>query len=137
MFTNLPKVLIKEDSDKQLWFYPLTENQAITLKADMSNTPSTQYGVNYLTSKYGIDPRTILMYGDVKLTENTAKNLLDFDFIEDKLNNIKAHNYKCFCSGDLHLKTIVVHKTAMSSWYCMLTKLCNPKFGLIITIKKS
>jgi len=136
MFTKLPKVLLKEDTERTIWFYPLTENLALTLKADMNNTPSTSYGVNFLTSKYGIDPRTILMYGDVKLAENTAKVLIDFDFIEDKLNNIKTTSFKCFCSGDLHLKTIIVHKTAISSWSCMLVKLCNPKFGVIIAIKK-
>lgn len=136
MFTNAPKILLKEEGNKQYWFYPLREDQYINLKRDITSTPKTPYGVNILREKYGIDPTTIAMYGDVKLDETTAKNIIDSDFVEDKLHKIKTYSYKCFCCGDLILNTIIIHRTAVDSWKCMLTKMCDPKFGAIVIINK-
>lgn len=137
MFTKLAKVLLKEEGNKQYWFYPLREDQCINLKRDISSTPKTAYGINILREKYGIDPTIIAMYGDVKLDENTAKTLIDSTFVEDKLKRIKTYSYKCFCCGDLTLNTIVVHRTAVDAWKCMLTKMCDPKFGAIVILNKA
>ena len=136
MFTKCVKILLKEEGNKQYWFYPLRKDQCINLKRDMNSTPKTAYGINILREKYGIDPITISMYGDVKLDENIAKTLVASDFVTDTLNKIKTYSYKCFCSGDLILDTIVTHRTAVDSWKCMLTKLADPKFGVIVITNK-
>ena len=136
MFTKLPRILLKEEDNKQYWFYTLREDQAIGLKRDINSTPKNGYGINILRQKYGIDISTISMHGDIKVDENTAKRLVDFTFIEDKLNKIKTYSYKCFCCGNLILDTIITHKTAIDSWKCMLTKMCDPKFGAIVIINK-
>ena len=137
MFTKIHKILLKTDGSKEYWFYPLREDQCINLKRDISSTPKTAYGINLLREKYGIDPISIAMYGDVKLDEITAKTLVDSAFIEDKLHKSKTYSYKCFCCGELILNTIVTHRTAVDSWKCMLTKLCDPKFGAIVIINKT
>lgn len=136
MFTKIAKILLKEEDNKQYWFYPLREDQFINLKADITNTSKTAYGINILREKYGIDPTSIFMYGDVKLDENIAKTIIHSDFIEDKLHKIKTYSYKCFCTDDLKLDVIITHVTAIYSWKCMLTKMCDPKFGAIVVINK-
>jgi len=135
MFTKIPRILLKKEDTKEYWFYALREDQYINLKRDMNNTTKTTHGINILREKYGIDPTTIAMFGDVQLDETTAKNILESTFIEDKLHKIKTYNYKCYCCGDLRLETIITHRTAKDSWKCMLTKMCDPKFGAIVINK--
>lgn len=132
MFTKR-SVVLKEDETKVLLFYPLTESEFIRFKQDIENTTPDMYGINKFKDKYDIDPRHILMYGDTKIDENTAKNIIESTFIEDLINKQKVPNYKCFCASSLLKPTVVIHKTAKSAWACMLVKLNNPTHGVIIT----
>lgn len=77
----------------------------------------------------------IVAYGDTKITEKTASEILEKPRFAINLYSNKAENvYRCYCCPK-NTEDKIGHRTALNAWECLMLKLNNPTL-VIITKRK-
>lgn len=123
-------------------FTPLSENEYLKLSAEISHInsfPKTSHMRADLNEAFARHHKFILdniiAIGDTKI-ENRFANML-IEHTKTKICDTVKSNFKCFVNEDwkkIGIMNLPFHEDGGSSWNCLMSKLKNPKFGVIFKI---
>lgn len=136
MKLNANDIVVIKDNVTKIGFIPSTEEFIKDLDKDIEDYFDGKIKEDIFKEKYIYTPLAFLMYGS---TDEVDSNLL-FNYIDHhdlEMNDKTVKSYRCF-TGDkfgISHKEMLAHATPLDSWLCLMIKLNNPKYGIIINMK--
>lgn len=131
-------VVIKHTSISKFGFIPIPDDVIDSFDADIVNVYKCTLTSDEFIEKYGFSPFLSILHGNVReVSVNTIHDYIDFESINITTPNKFKKSWKCFC-GERHgldYKQVLAHACPLESWKCLLIKLGNPNFGVIVNLR--
>ena len=124
------------DNGNKIYLCPMDEEGYTRLMNDFSRL-SDQSSINRFVDKYGFKHTQIILDGDTYISANDKKTL---EAINSILSRILPHpkierSYKCFCAKPLNLTDMTEHKTPLESWNCLMIRIGEPQYAIVVEEK--
>jgi hypothetical protein len=90
----------------------------------------------------GIEPKDIISYGSTIVTHKLVDKLIPYITLSKRYKDsgVESQSYCCYTSERWDFSkgfiTAPIHVDPMSSWNCAMSICGNPKFGVIVKVKK-
>lgn len=128
--------------DNKYVLYAITENLYNDIIKDASAC-STTMQINNFYDKYGIRPQDIIIDGTTDVWKESYENRKNIEdllksvlpkpiTVKNEITNTILDSFKCWCVGDLNIDEICDHRTVLDSWHCLMNKIGNPKYVIIV-----
>ena len=133
---QLTDIVIIKDKNPKIGVLPITEEESKELEQDIELYFNGKLKLYDFIIKYKFQPLHAIMFGNTNdVTSNDLQGYIDFtDVIVDGLKSRRS--YKCFCGENFGLdyKKEILHGSSYDSWRCVMTKLNNPKYAVILNL---
>lgn len=107
---------------------------------------SDQHSINKFVEKYGFKHTEMILDGNTYIDSNNKETLEIINpilshilphpkTIKNPINNHIERSYKCFCSKPLNLEDLTEHTTPLSSWNCLMIRVGEPEYAIILEEK--
>lgn len=133
------------DNGNKIYLCPMNEEGYTRLMNDFSRL-SDQSSINRFVDKYGFKHTQIILDGDTYINANDKETLESINpilsrilphpkTIKNPFNNKIERSYKCFCAKLLNLTNMTEHKTPLESWNCLMIRIGEPQYAIVVEEK--
>lgn len=133
------------NNGNKIYLCPLDKDGYNKLMKDYSNL-SDQSSINRFIDKYGFKHTQIILDGDTYIDPNDKETVESVTpilsrilphpkTIKNPITNTIEQSYKCFCAKPLNLEDVTSHKTPISSWDCLMIRIGEPEYAIVIEEK--
>lgn len=146
MEIKLEHYLINELNDgAKIYIVPMSKRVYEEFSQDYASL-SDLSSMNRFADKYGFTYRQVILDGNTYIDVNDpeevdgvrpilARILPKPKIVENPLTEKREPAYKCFCCDSLNIENVLEHKTPVSSWQCLMLKLGEPEYAIVLEIK--
>lgn len=131
-------VIIKENKIDKFAFVPITKEEYAYFDDMNSAYHAGKLKLKDFINLFGHNPMAFILHGETEdVTSELVANYIDCCGVKESENKQPRNSYKCFCGEPYNLdytKT-VLHGTPYDAWLCLMTKLNNPKYGMVINLR--
>lgn len=129
----------------KVYLCPMDKDEYDSLIRDYSRL-SDQTSINKFVDKYGFKHTQIILDGDTYVSPNDKETLEAINpilarilphpkTIKNPLNNKIERSYKCFCAKPLNLEDMTEHRTPLESWNCLMIRIGEPQYAIVVEEK--
>lgn len=107
-----------------------------------------QVSFNKFANKYGFEHKQVLLDGTTYINVHDKEEV---ESVRPILNRIlprpkmttnaitekREPAYKCFCCGLTNIESVLEHKTSIDSWNCLMIRIGEPEYAIVLEIKNS
>jgi hypothetical protein len=134
---NLNDIIIIKEESPRVGALAITDKEMKEIDALAALYLSGKMKHSDLIEKLGFDYWDMLLYGNpLEVTHDAIFNLIEKAFVVENEKRIKS--YKCFHSEEHGMShtDIILHRSPMCAWRCLLSKLNHPTNLIIFDMKK-
>lgn len=129
----------------KFYIVPMTKIQYDEFSKDFNNITDT-YTTNKFLDKYGFRHTQVILDGEAYINPNDKETLDSINELLARMlpapirqtnpdTKIAKVGYKCFCAKPLNIADLVEHATPLESWKCLIIRLGEPEYALVIEEK--
>lgn len=129
-----------------IYLIPLDEKEYNSLMKDF-NSLSDTYSINKFVDKYGFKHTQMILDGETYINASDKETLEMVNpilsrilphpkTIKNPINNHIEKSYKCYCAKPINLEDMTEHKTPLESWNCLMIRIGEPQYAVVIEDKK-
>ena len=128
-------VIIKKTDSEHIGFVPISKKTYEEIDEATELYYKGKLTLSQFKEKYLYHPLAFILYGETnEVTSSMISRYLDS--IDLKEGNKSVTSYKCF-SGEkfgLDYKEVILHRSAVDSWRCLLAFTNNPEYACIVNM---
>lgn len=128
-------VVIKKTDTEYIGFVPIDEKTYAEIDEATELYYRGKLTLSQFKEKYLYHPLAFILYGEAKdVTSSMISRYIDNIDLKEGKKCITS--YKCFCGEKFGLdyKEVILHRSALDSWRCLLAFTNNPEYACIINM---
>ena len=128
-------VIIKETETEKIGFIPISEKTYNEIDEGTEAYYRGRLTLEKFKEQYTYHPLAFILYGEAsEVDSNMVSRYLDSKDLREGSKMVTS--YKCFLGSNhgLDYKNVILHRSAMDSWRCLLSFTNNPKYACIVNM---